>query len=42
MGAWDVGAFDNDDAMDWVADLERRGEDAVRAALAAVADAGDA
>ena len=25
MGAWGTGAFDNDDASDWVYDLERRG-----------------
>src|SRR3954470_23238720 len=39
MGAWDVGAFENDDAMDWIATLEERGDAAVRATLATVADA---
>jgi len=37
MGAWEAGAFENDTAMDWVADLERGGADAVRSALAATA-----
>lgn len=23
MGAWDVGAFDNDDALDWITELEQ-------------------
>jgi hypothetical protein len=23
MGAWDIGSFDNDDALDWVYDLEK-------------------
>lgn len=25
MGAWGTGSFDNDDALDWLADLERNG-----------------
>jgi hypothetical protein len=24
MGAWGAGAFENDDAMDWVYELERK------------------
>jgi hypothetical protein len=39
MGADGVGAFDNDGAMDWVAELEGRGEAAIRDALTAVAKA---
>jgi hypothetical protein len=31
MGAWGVGIFDNDDAMDWVAELER--SDDLKAAI---------
>ena len=41
MGAWGVGPFDNDSAADWLAELEERGEAAIRDALAAAADAGD-
>lgn len=26
MGAWDIGPFDNDDASDWLADLEDTGD----------------
>ena len=33
MGAWGIAAFDNDDASDWVYDLERRGLAAIDAAL---------
>lgn len=41
MGAWGAGSFDNDDAVDWLADLERsRGVDAIAAAFGAV-EAGD-
>lgn len=29
MGAWGAGAFDNDDAMDWVAELEGAEDEAV-------------
>jgi hypothetical protein len=38
MGAWEAGAFENDTAMDWVADLERVGAQAVRTALSVAAD----
>jgi hypothetical protein len=38
MGAWDAGPFENDTAMDWVADLERAGTEAVRSALSVAAD----
>ena len=34
MGAWGTAAFDNDDASDWVYDLEKRGLAAIDAALA--------
>ena len=34
MGAWGIAAFDNDDASDWVYDLEKRGLAAIDAALA--------
>jgi hypothetical protein len=33
MGAWGTAAFDNDDASDWVYDLEKRGLAAIDAAL---------
>jgi hypothetical protein len=33
MGAWDTGAFDNDDASDWVYELEDGGIDAIESAL---------
>jgi hypothetical protein len=33
MGAWGLKPFDNDDAHDWLAELEDRGLDAVQAAL---------
>ena len=33
MGAWGTAAFDNDDASDWVYDLEKRGVDAIESAL---------
>jgi O-methyltransferase involved in polyketide biosynthesis len=35
MGAWGPRAFENDDAQDWVADLESEGPEAVAAALSA-------
>jgi hypothetical protein len=35
MGAWGTGAFDNDDASDWVYDLEARGMPAIESALSA-------
>lgn len=34
MGAWGTGAFDNDDASDWVYELEKSGLAAVEAAIA--------
>ena len=38
-GAWDIGPFDNDDALDWVYELESSSNlSAVQAALAAVAN----
>src|SRR5918996_298232 len=41
MGAWGAGIFDNDDAADWVYELEQAGDDSVLAeTLAAVANAG--
>jgi len=33
MGAWGTAAFDNDDASDWVYDLEKRGIAAIESAL---------
>ena len=33
MGAWGTGAFDNDDASDWVDELEDGGIDAIESAL---------
>ena len=33
MGAWGTAAFDNDDASDWVYDLEKRGIAAIEDAL---------
>ena len=33
MGAWGTGAFDNDDASDWVYELEDGGMDAIESAL---------
>ena len=41
MGAWGTAAFDNDDASDWVYDLEKRGMAAIDAALADVEAATD-
>ena len=38
MGAWEVGPFENDTALDWVADLRSGGAEAVRVALSAAAD----
>ena len=38
MGAWGTGPFDNDDAGDWVFELEDDGVAAVRAALDVPAD----
>jgi Domain of unknown function (DUF4259) len=39
MGTWDTGSFENDDAMDWVAELEIDGLGAVDAAFDALFDA---
>ncbi|MBX3031271.1 MAG: DUF4259 domain-containing protein [Chloroflexi bacterium] len=40
MGAWGGGSFDNDDAMDWLAELEDSDDaEVLRSALDAVADA---
>ena len=41
MGAWGTAAFDNDDAADWVYELEREGISAVDGALADALDADD-
>jgi hypothetical protein len=42
MGAWGTGSFENDDALDWVAELEEsRGTKLVKKALREVMDAGD-
>ena len=37
MGAWGIAAFDNDDASDWVYDLEKRGLASCTARLAGAA-----
>ena len=39
MGAWGVGSFDNDDALDWLDELDDRGVAALRDALSAAAEA---
>lgn len=39
MGAWGAGSFENDDAMDFVAELEDAGLEPVEAALQKVLDA---
>lgn len=41
MGAWGVGSFENDGALDWLADLQDEGLAAVRRALSAVVDAAE-
>jgi hypothetical protein len=42
MGAWGAGSFENDDALDWVAELEEsRGLKVVKKTLREVLDAGD-
>ncbi|HEY0026197.1 MAG TPA: DUF4259 domain-containing protein [Longimicrobium sp.] len=42
MGAWGAGSFDNDDAVDWLADLEHaRDLTPIDAALAAVTGEGE-
>lgn len=39
MGAWGAGVFDNDDALDWIDQLENGGATALTEAFAAIADA---
>ena len=42
MGAWDFGPFDNDDAADWLYDLEESSDTSkLAAALRAVTDSGE-
>ena len=42
MGAWGAGTFENDDALDWIAELEQSGGlSAVRTALGQAADPAD-
>ena len=41
MGAWGLKSFDNDDAMDWVAELEEAGAEAVKASLDAALNDND-
>src|SRR5687768_5419114 len=42
MGAWGHGSFDNDDAMDWVVELEgAEGTEPIAEAFEAVLDVGD-
>jgi hypothetical protein len=38
MGAWGVGAFDNDTALDWLDTLERLGSEALLVAFQAIAE----
>jgi hypothetical protein len=38
MGAWGVGAFDNDAALDWLDTLERLGNEALLAAFQTIAE----
>lgn len=38
MGAWGHGSFENDDASDWVYELEESGNEAIDQALSSVAD----
>lgn len=38
MGAWGFQAFENDDALDWLDELESGGSESVRQGLAAVGD----
>ena len=39
MGAWGAGSFENDESLDWLDELEERGEAALRDALEPVAGA---
>ena len=41
MGAWGLESFENDDAMDWVAELQREGLLATGGALQAVVELAD-
>jgi hypothetical protein len=42
MGAWDIGPFDNDDASDWLYDLEKSADGSlISSTLQVVADIGD-
>ena len=41
MGAWGTGSFDNDDAADFVYDVESEGVDAIKAALLAASSNDD-
>ena len=41
MGAWGLKSFDNDDAMDWVAEFEEAGAEAVKASLDAALNDND-
>jgi hypothetical protein len=40
VGAWDTGPFDNDAALDWLAELEESGIAAIRSALGRVGSHG--
>lgn len=42
MGAWGLKSFDNDDAMDWVAEFEEAGAEAVKSSLDAALNDNDA
>ena len=39
MGAWGHGSFENDTALDWLADFEGEGADTVLVAIADIANA---
>ncbi|HEX6751395.1 MAG TPA: DUF4259 domain-containing protein [Longimicrobium sp.] len=41
MGAWGVGAFDNDTALDWLDTLERLGAEAMLVAFQTIAEEGE-
>ncbi len=38
MGAWELGHFGNDDALDWIGDLEASGQPAIDEALGCATD----
>jgi hypothetical protein len=42
MGAWGTGSFENDDALDFLAELERKGQAAIERALDKVTTLGAA